>query len=306
MIGYFNCINVFKNKKKIEMSEKLLQAWALAQFNDLDSLATLVPSEVDPNESTASEENHMHTLLMCAASHGALDCANYLIDNGAIVDKKNFMGYTALHWTAFTGRIEVVDLLLKKGANINARTEDGRTILHVAASRGHLQYITYIMDLLEKNKANDNTEDEGENDDSKPKGLGMTFEEMLNSASSSGWNALFFAIAGNQKRVAQYLVDKGIETNTPDINLKTQSDIAQQVNCSWFNEVVKDLIERDEEEEEHSINDFEEDEDEKSQKKSSAQKKDNSKSSKSPSKSESENEQSSQKSKSKNSPSKPK
>lgn len=284
------------------MSEKLLQAWAMAQFNDLDSLATLVPSEVDPDESTASEENHMHTLLMCAASHGALECANYLLENGATVDKKNFMGYTALHWTAFTGRIEVVDLLLRKGANINARTEDGRTILHVAASRGHLQYISYIMDLLEKN--NNEEEGENENEDSKPHGLGMTFEEMLNSASSSGWNALFFAIAGNQKRVAQYLVEKGIETNTPDINLKTQSDIAQQVNCLWFSEVVKDLNEKVEEEE-FSEKESGEEEDEKTQQKSQK----NSKSSKSPSKgkqaSDSENDQASQKAKSKASPAKP-
>lgn len=285
------------------MSEKLLSAWAMAQFNDLDGLATLVPSEVNPDESTASEENHMHTLLMCAASHGALECAKYLIENGATVDKKNFMGYTALHWTAFTGRVEVVDLLLSKGANINARTEDGRTILHVAASRGHLQYISYIMDLLEKN--NNEEEGENENEDSKPKGLGMTFEEMLNSASSSGWNALFFAIAGNQKRVAQYLVEKGIETNTPDINLKTQSDVAQQVNCLWFNEVVKDLsLNEKVEEEEFSEKEFGEEEEEKTQKQSQK----NSRSQKSPSKSkqasDSENDQASQKAKSKSSPSK--
>ena len=291
------------------MSEKLLQAWAFAQFNDIDSLATLVPSEVDPNESTASEENHMHTLLMCAASHGAFECANYLIENGATVDKKNFMGYTALHWTAFTGRIEVVDLLLRKGANIDARTEDGRTILHVAASRGHLQYITYILDLLEKNNNNEE-EGENENEDNKQRGYGITFQEMLNAASSSGWNALFFAIAGNQKRVAQYLVEKGIETNTPDINLKNQSDIAKQVNCLWFNEVVKDLNEKFEEEE-LTEKESGEEEDEKTQK-TSQQK--SSKSSKSPAKgkqatkineSDSENDQTSQKSKSKVSPSKP-
>lgn len=215
------------------MSENLLRAWAFAQLNDLDNLQNLVPSEVDPNESTGSEENHMHTLLMCAAAHGALDCTKYLIKSGAIVDKKNFMGYTALHWTAFTGRTEAIDFLLQKGADINARTEDGRTILHIASARGHVQYVQYILDLLENSH-----KEKADNDNEGNRKKTPTKEQLLNACSSSGWNALFFAVAANQRRVAQFLVEQGIETSSPDINLKTPSSIAKQVKCAWFKHVV--------------------------------------------------------------------
>jgi hypothetical protein len=63
--------------------------------------------------------------------HGAV-AADFLLDNGASVDKWNFLMYTALRRTASSGRVEAVDLLLARGAAIDAQTEDGKTVVHFA------------------------------------------------------------------------------------------------------------------------------------------------------------------------------
>jgi ankyrin repeat protein len=162
------------------MSAPVREAWSFAQYDDVDSLQKLVPSQVDPNSSTYSRENHIHTLLMSAAVHGSVRCAEYLLENGASVDRHNFLGWSALHWTAYGERIEVVDLLLKKEADIETQTEDGKTCVHIAASRGHLQYLNHII------------------------GKGAD----LNAITSIGWSAVFFAVTGNFRKVAEFLVRK--------------------------------------------------------------------------------------------------
>jgi len=78
-------------------------AWECAQFDDLEALKALVPSKVDPNASLDSPENHIHGLLMAASAHGATRCAEYLLAQGAAANRKNFLGWTALHWAAIAG-----------------------------------------------------------------------------------------------------------------------------------------------------------------------------------------------------------
>ena len=125
--------------------EQIEQAWTATQFDRLDDLKALVPSVVSANASTLNPNNHIHTLLMCAAAHGSAECAAYLLENKANVNAKNFVGYTALHWAAYTGRVETLPLLLENKADIEARTEDGRTPLHIVALRGHIEFLEELM-----------------------------------------------------------------------------------------------------------------------------------------------------------------
>jgi ankyrin repeat protein len=48
--------------------------------------------------------------------HGAVAAAAFFLDNGAPVDKPNFLGYTALHWTALSGSVAAVYLFIARGA----------------------------------------------------------------------------------------------------------------------------------------------------------------------------------------------
>ena len=56
-----------------------------------------------------------------AASNGWKDVVEYLIGNGAKIDKRDNFGKTALHMAASNGWKDVVEYLVVKGAKIHAR-----------------------------------------------------------------------------------------------------------------------------------------------------------------------------------------
>lgn len=231
------------------------RAYSHVQFDDIDEFKKLVPSQVDPNSSTFSSQNHLHTFLQCAAAFGAEKCTEYLLglndddeelnqdqnnsDNAENnneqstnkkfhVDarKKNFAGFTALHWAAYSGRTETVKLLVEKGgADINSRNEDGLTPIHIAASRGHLQYIKYLVDNF-KVRSNENPDMSNVN---------------LEAVTSSGWTAVHFALIGNHQPVVKYLVDEmKVDCSELDVNMKTILDLADEYGRNWFSLPAKE------------------------------------------------------------------
>ncbi|KAH0794026.1 ankyrin repeat protein [Histomonas meleagridis] len=186
--------------------QNIEQAWKAAQLDNLDELKELVPALVSPNASTFSSENHAHTLLMCAAAHGSLTCARYLVEKGANVNAKNFAGYTALHWAAYTGRDETLLLLKQSGANIEARTEDGKTPLIMAAFRGNIDFISELLKL----KAD------------------------INAVSCDGWNAMHYAIMSNQKATCNFLFSHNIDISPSDSKGRTMKEFAALYKRNWY------------------------------------------------------------------------
>lgn len=67
-----------------------------------------------------------------AAENDYTDCARALLENGAVVDARNFCQQTALHLACLSQCAETVELLLKHGADVNAIYKDGRTALHAS------------------------------------------------------------------------------------------------------------------------------------------------------------------------------
>jgi ankyrin repeat protein len=181
-------------------------AWDAVQLDNVEALRALVPSSVSANASTCGAANPITTLLQCAAAHGAIDCAAYLVEHGASVHAKNFSGFTPLHWSAYSGRAETVALLLAHGADIEARTDDGRTALHIAASRGHLQYLLALVGA----------------------------RAHLGATSSEGWTALHFALATNQRRVVERLLALGAREDGPDAQGRTLRDLAAEYERGWY------------------------------------------------------------------------
>ena len=216
MIFFFLIFFLKKSDKSfLAPMEKVNEAWKATQYDRLSELESL-SSSVSPNSSTYSETNHIHTLLMCAAAHGSLDCLNHLISKGANVGLKNFAGYTALHWAAYTGRTDSAEILISKGADTESRTEDGKTPLHIAALRGHLNFIKFLLKISNPDQKVD-----------------------INSVSCNGWNALFFAVMSNQKAVAQFLIQSGIDTESPDAEKQTVFDIAEKYQREWISDLIQ-------------------------------------------------------------------
>ena len=203
-----------KNKKKkmtVSSNQRdISEAWGYCQLDNIERLKAICPSKVSVDASTKSYEAHAHTLLMSAATHGSINCLQYLLENKADVNKKNMFGYTALHWAAYSGRTECVDELLKYGAKLESKTGDGQTPLHIAASRGHVKFLDYLVQ----------------------KGAD------INAVNSDGWTLMHYAVIGNHQPVVKYLVSKNINYKAPDANLKTIDSLVEEYGRTWFSSLT--------------------------------------------------------------------
>ncbi|XP_042563584.1 ankyrin repeat domain-containing protein SOWAHC [Clupea harengus] len=86
------------------------------------------------------EKDWLYSAACAQVSHLTL----LLEQEPALVNKKDFTSFTALHWAAKHGKEDMARAMLKAGADINTRAHGGYTPLHIAALHGHRQ----IMDLL--------------------------------------------------------------------------------------------------------------------------------------------------------------
>lgn len=195
------------------MSAPIDKAWEAARLDNLETLRELVPDQVDPNAKRIMDSNQCHSLFMAACAHGAVDCATYLLDQGADVNLKNFSGFTALHWAAFSGRIETIDLLKAHNADFEARTADGKTPLHVATFRGQRSFIQYLLSV----------------------------GAYINSVDSNGWNALHYAVLSNQQATADFLIKKGIDFDQVDAEKKSLRDFASEHNAQWLLTMIDNM-----------------------------------------------------------------
>jgi ankyrin repeat protein len=75
------------------------------------------------------------TALMYASYYGQTELAKLLMNKGAEVNAKSNTGWTALMYAAYTGQIEIGKLLIENGADVSAKTREGETALSIALSR---------------------------------------------------------------------------------------------------------------------------------------------------------------------------
>ena len=129
------------------------------------------------------------------------------------VNARDISGNTAMHYAK--GKI-IIDALRLKGALIDPRNKHDTTPLLYAASRGDLFIVQYLKSLGANIKATD----------------------------KSGENALFYAIHSDtcNKKLIQYLVDNGVDTNVRNNRGRTlrqllSGDYDENVYCD-SNEII--------------------------------------------------------------------
>ena len=190
----------------MQTSAEIQDSWNAARLDNLTELERRVPERVSPNAKNIHDKNQCHTLLMAACAHGSVNCAKYLIQHGANVNLKNFNGFTALHWAAFTGRTEAVQLLLEHHADIESRTKDGKSPLHIAAYRGHRGFIDFLL-----SKGAD-----------------------LNTVDAEGLNCLHMAGIGNQAATVEFLLQRGIDVSQKDAQGRTFAQFCEGSSLGWL------------------------------------------------------------------------
>ncbi len=76
---------------------------------------------------------------MIASKFGHAQVVRYLLQRGARVNKRNNLGWSALHWAAGENHANVVEVLLSdRRANVDIKTSDNLTPLYMTAYQGHL------------------------------------------------------------------------------------------------------------------------------------------------------------------------
>lgn len=89
------------------------------------------------------EDNCGETALSLTRSS---NCAQILIDAGAVIDVKGKYGYTPSMKASAEGCHEFLQTLLQNGANVNYRAKDKSTPILVASSNGQLECIKVLVD----------------------------------------------------------------------------------------------------------------------------------------------------------------
>ena len=125
-----------------------------------------------------------------------LDVIKVLIDNGADVNTKGFMGVTPLHIAASREDMEFIKVLVGKGADVNAETESYGNALLVKEGlwRGCFESLQFLV----FNGANVNAKNE-------------CGETLLHKT----------AISNEDAGVARFLVSQGADVNAKDDNGRT-------------------------------------------------------------------------------------
>lgn len=99
------------------------------------------------------------TELLCQAiiSHDLESVKNFLDQEDADPDRRDYTGRTPLQLACMTSTPEIVQCLVDHGARLIARMADGQTALHLAAARGANEIVRI---LLTKSNQNQETEDQ--------------------------------------------------------------------------------------------------------------------------------------------------
>jgi len=150
--------------------------------------------------------------------HGAShrDVAAVLIAKGADVNAKNRFGTTPLHNAASEGRMGVGELLIEKGADVNAKNKWDLTCLDIATNQGH----TGIAQLLRKHGATTSVDKSAASfDQAVSEGDIELVKSLLakgadvNGRGRRGLTILHIAASHGHKVLVELLITKGADVN---------------------------------------------------------------------------------------------
>lgn len=144
-----------------------------------------------------------YSALHHAAIAGLRDVVELLIQGGEDVDGKGQDGSTPIRCAVQEGHSRVVEILLSKGASMLDKDEDELTVLHCAAGEGHYAIVTII--------------------------LGKS-PWLANEQSRSGWSPLHSAAVMGHAQVVGLLLESGANPRLKNNQGKTAGDLAKERN----------------------------------------------------------------------------
>jgi len=153
--------------------------------NNTKAAINLINAGLDAN---TTEAKLSRTPLMAAANNGNIELINFLLSKGAIIDKQDNHGMSALLYAIRAGKFDATKLLIDKGASISIANASGFTPLIWAIHKKHPKIAQYLIE----NNAN------------------------VNISDKSGVTPLMEAAAHNIPEILQILIQKGANINAID------------------------------------------------------------------------------------------
>ena len=113
-----------------------------AETGNFERVKMLVEQGIDKNQVGKAWGE---TALAAAATNNHFVVVQYLVEQGADMEKGDDTDWTPLIWASIRGHLELVRYLLEQGANRDKATGSGETSLHYAAYEGHLEIAKLLM-----------------------------------------------------------------------------------------------------------------------------------------------------------------
>lgn len=187
----------FSSKK-----DQLFSAFTHAIVADnIESVKTLHKWGVTVN---ADLNGHGHTGLHLACQYGALQCTQWLLENGADYTYANPFGQNALEISAANKSHEQFKLLLEYtltdwDQDIDQINSRGETLMHIAARAGNLNHVMILL---------------------------MNFAS-ISKADFNGFTALHFAVKGGHAKVVSLLMACGADFSARSASGKLPINLAE-------------------------------------------------------------------------------
>ncbi|EAY03814.1 hypothetical protein TVAG_454530 [Trichomonas vaginalis G3] len=188
------------------------QLFELIKEDQVDGVAEIIESNIDPNESFNSipEGNLCFGILPIpflnvACSYGAVNTVNYLIEIGASPDMVDGNGNTAFIAAASSGNTDIGNILLSNGSSLDEKNLNNVTALHIAAQYGNTQFCDSILQCA-----------------------GIEAINLLNFKDSEYQTPIFYSAYKNQLETTEYLCSVGADCRTLDINGNSVIHVAIQ------------------------------------------------------------------------------
>ncbi|XP_052418041.1 putative palmitoyltransferase ZDHHC13 isoform X2 [Carassius gibelio] len=164
----------------------------------------MVPGSLDPTQQprkVSHPEDSSSWDIIKATQFGALERCKELIEAGYDVRQPDKENVTLLHWAAINNRADVVKYYISKGAVIDQLGGDlNSTPLHWAIRQGHLSMVIQLM----------------------------RYGADPSLADGEGYRSLHLAVLFQHMPIAAYLMAKGQEVDSLDINGETPLMLAAQ------------------------------------------------------------------------------
>ncbi|XP_033762311.1 putative ankyrin repeat protein RF_0381 [Pecten maximus] len=163
---------------------------------------------------TATTSNTGKTCLMIAVLKTKTNLVKYLVENyPEQLPMRNKNGVNALLCSSAGGSVEIFQYLVQRGMDTATTTKKGQNCLMIAAMNNQTEHVKYLVE---------------------------NYPKQLPLKDENGYNALLWCCAGGSVEIFQYLMKKGMETNTTSDGGKTCLMIAALNNKI---DLVKYLVE---------------------------------------------------------------